>query len=280
MTISIVIPVYNEASQLRACLDAIAAQTVRPLEVIVVDNNSTDTTSQVAARYAFVRLLREKKQGVVHARNCGFNAAQGDIIGRIDADTHLSPEWVANVLRLFHDPALAAVCGSVYYHDLFLGGKTSRALELFFRQWLANRLGDEVFLSGHNMALRRSAWLSIRPDVCNVGGIHEDYDLAIHLQQANLQVRFERRIIAGISIRRFTANYRAIWPYMQQSVRTYAVHGRWRQRYMYPVFMVVLASLWFFWLNHRLYLLKKGQLAWSNLFASENRVNPATFVDP
>ena len=279
MKVSIVIPVYNEEKQLKACLDAIAVQSVRPFEVIVVDNNSTDTSRRIAASYKFVRLVTETQQGVVHARNRGFNAARGEVIGRIDADTHLPRNWVATVVRLFGDSELAAVSGSVYYHDLFVRSKFSRTLELFFRQWLANRLGDEVFLSGHNMALRRSAWLSVRSGVCSVGGIHEDYDLAIHLQQAGLRVAFEKGLVAGISIRRFTANYWVIWPYMQQSVRTYAMHGRRSQRYMYPIFVVVMASLWLFWLNHRLYLLTEERQAWRSLFASEKRVNPATFVD-
>src|SRR4051812_42172740 len=101
MNVSIVIPVYNEADQLAACLQAIARQTVRPLEVIVVDNNSTDGTAAIAKRFPFVRLLTEKKQGVVHARNTGFKATRGGIIGRIDADTILPPTWVAQVQTIF-----------------------------------------------------------------------------------------------------------------------------------------------------------------------------------
>src|SRR5688500_17107775 len=90
---SVVIPVYNEADSLDLCLSAIAAQTTQPFEVIVVDNNSTDTTAEIAASYPFVRLVYESRQGVVHARNTGFNLAQGDIIARIDADTVIESGW-------------------------------------------------------------------------------------------------------------------------------------------------------------------------------------------
>jgi len=55
--ISIIIPAYNEERYLGRCLDAIAAQSVRPYEVIVVDNNSSDDTAKVAQRYPFVTLL-------------------------------------------------------------------------------------------------------------------------------------------------------------------------------------------------------------------------------
>jgi glycosyltransferase involved in cell wall biosynthesis len=72
MKISIIIPVYNEAESLNACLDAIANQTIKPYEVIVVDNNSLDDTRLVAKAYDFVTLISETKQGVVHARSTGF----------------------------------------------------------------------------------------------------------------------------------------------------------------------------------------------------------------
>src|SRR5438309_1400799 len=101
MKVSIVIPVYNEGPALGACLDAIARQTSRPFEVIVVDNNSSDDTVPIARHYGFVRLIHEKRQGVVHARTAGFNAARGDIIARIDGDTILPENWVASCKEVF-----------------------------------------------------------------------------------------------------------------------------------------------------------------------------------
>ena len=95
--VSIVIPAYNEERYLPACLDAIAAQTIKPFEVIVVDNNSSDSTAKIAAQYPFVRVVNEPRRGIGFARNAGFNAAAGDIIGRIDADTHVPASWVAKV---------------------------------------------------------------------------------------------------------------------------------------------------------------------------------------
>jgi glycosyltransferase involved in cell wall biosynthesis len=94
LTLSIVIPVYNEQCHLKACLDAIANQTESPDEVIVVDNNSTDRTLAIAESYPFVKILKEKKQGVLAVRTKGFNSARSSIIGRIDADTVLPPGWV------------------------------------------------------------------------------------------------------------------------------------------------------------------------------------------
>ena len=103
MKISIVIPVYNEAEHLADCLNSIARQTTAPHEVIVVDNNSSDSSLAVALSFDFVSVITEPRQGVVHARNTGFNAAKGDLIGRIDADTVLPADWVAKALQIMQE---------------------------------------------------------------------------------------------------------------------------------------------------------------------------------
>src|SRR6266446_10756886 len=97
LTLTIVIPVFNEQDHLAACLRAIGVQTIRPDEVIVVDNNSTDDSAEIAQQFPFVRLVREKQQGVLFAKNKGFKSAKSDIIGRIDADTILPQRWVQHV---------------------------------------------------------------------------------------------------------------------------------------------------------------------------------------
>ncbi|MCO8270262.1 glycosyltransferase family 2 protein [Actinoplanes sp. TRM 88003] len=91
MSLSVIVPVFNEERFLGACLDAVLAQHEPVHEVIVVDNNSTDGTREVLAAYAGrVLVLRESRQGVQHARNRGLDAASGTVFGRIDADTAIT----------------------------------------------------------------------------------------------------------------------------------------------------------------------------------------------
>src|SRR5581483_6160102 len=118
MKISIFIPVYNEADSLRGCLDAIALQDDMPDEVIVVDNNSSDNSVEIALKYDFVQLLQEPKQGVMHARKLGYDNAAGDIIARIDADTILPPDWLRNIKSVFMDPGIDAVSGIALYYNV------------------------------------------------------------------------------------------------------------------------------------------------------------------
>ena len=155
MKTSIVIPVYNEAEGLSACLKAIGKQTVKPLEVIVVDNNSTDATASVAASFSFVTLISETRQGVIHARSRGFDEAKGDIIARIDGDSILPRDWIATVQTIFNEsPELDAVSGVALYYNVALPALFNW-IDLFFRRRLSWQMEDRLYLWGANMALRK-----------------------------------------------------------------------------------------------------------------------------
>lgn len=224
LTLSIVIPVYNEEHHLKACLEAIAKQTDMPDGVIVVDNNSTDRSVEIANSFPFVRLLREHQQGVVFARDKGFNAVKSDIIGRIDADTVLSPEWVATVKRLLADEAYAAVNGPVYYYDMpFSPGNYWIDHQVRIR--LYRGAPHAPFLFGSNSALRRAVWEKVRGEVCHVRTIHEDLDLAMHIMFAGMDIRYDRSLLVGTSARRYDDNLSQWRRYMRMYLYSYRRHG-------------------------------------------------------
>ncbi len=280
LSISLIIPAYNEERYLSACLEAVAAQSVKPYEVIVVDNNSSDSTSLVASKYSFAKVINESSQGVVHARSTGFDAATGDIIARIDADTLLPKDWIANLQSIFQeDSELDALSGAVSYYDLPYRKLASR-IDLFFRQSIANRMGEEVFLYGANMAIRRKSWLKTKPFLCNGGGLHEDFDLAIHAQETGAKVVFDRRLKASVSLRRLDVSWPHFLQYAMLNPKTYAVHGKTSQRNMYGALALALSFFWFIKLLHRSYDTKSLKYSWHKLFSSvESRPNPATFVE-
>ncbi len=94
--LSVVVPVFNEESAVADCIERLLTQSEID-EILIVDNNSTDGTASIiqefAEKYDRVRYVFEARQGVVHARNAGFGASTGSIIGRIDADTRVPPGW-------------------------------------------------------------------------------------------------------------------------------------------------------------------------------------------
>lgn len=278
--VSIVIPVYNEADHLAACLTAIARQSVTPYEVLVVDNNSADASVAVAQQFAGVRVLHERRQGVVHARNRGFDAAAGDIIARIDGDTILPTSWVDQVQRIFADPAVAAVSGAPDYYD-FAFSRLANAIDHPLRQRLARQLGNTKFLYGANMALKATAWRAVRSQLCARAALHEDFDLAIHLQGAGYQVAYSQDLLAGVSARRIDTGIGAYVRYTLISPATYKAHGLSSRRHMYPSLLVS----WICYLPGRVLFRAFDQqrqaFSWQQLLTSSDvqRVNPATFVD-
>lgn len=278
-SVSIVIPVYNEASHLPACLNAIANQTVQPKEVIIVNNNSTDKTVEIAELYDFVRVIHEPRQGVVYARDTGFNAATGSIIGRIDADTVMAHNWIETIQAIFKDGSIDAVSGRATYHDMALS-RLLDVIDLKIRSYLARTLGDEVAMQGANMAIRREVWKQVKDTVCRTKGMHEDLDLSVHTNAKGYKVAFDDTLVASLGYRQAESTFNKFTQYIFLSPKTYALHGLKSQRHMYPVCMLAVVCFLPLRILHRGYDKEKEHFTWTALFnVSEQRVNPATYVD-
>jgi glycosyltransferase involved in cell wall biosynthesis len=110
MLVSVIIPVYNGRRTIAACLQALQRQTYSPIEVIVVDDSSTDGTAAIAAQYG-ARVLGQAHAGPAAARNRGAQAARGDILLFTDADCCPTPDWVERMLAPFTDPNVAGTKG-------------------------------------------------------------------------------------------------------------------------------------------------------------------------
>lgn len=101
--ISIIIPIYNVGGELRRCIDSILNQTYKKLEVILVDDGSTDDSAEIcdeyAGKYKFIRVLHQENRGVSVARNLGVKQATGDYVSFVDADDYLHPEYFEILLK-------------------------------------------------------------------------------------------------------------------------------------------------------------------------------------
>lgn len=226
LTLTIVIPVYNEQGYLKACLDSIASQTVKPLEVILVDNNSTDKSVQIARKYPFVKVISEKNQGIGFARNSGFNAAKGDIIGRIDADTKLALDWIDQVLKYFAaHPAASAVTGDCYFYD-FPMRRSFHSLHKFIYYRLQKWIAGTEILWGSNMAIQREAWVKVRSICSDNTNIHEDIDLSLRLKSKHLKIFHHDKLRAEVSLRRGDLGIGNLVVYLSAWHRTYILNGQ------------------------------------------------------
>ena len=112
--VSVVIPVYNGARFVRDAIESVFAQTMPALELIVVDDGSTDETPEILGAYGDrIRVLRKPNGGVASARNAGTALARGEFVAFLDADDVWLPEKLARQMPLFSDPEVALVYSGV-----------------------------------------------------------------------------------------------------------------------------------------------------------------------
>jgi glycosyltransferase involved in cell wall biosynthesis len=115
--ISVIIPSYNHAGFLPESIDSVLAQTYPHYEIIVIDDGSSDNTAEVVRRYAGVRYVKQRNQGLAAARNRGVHESKGACLVFLDADDHLLPHHLRTCLDAFRaHPDIGWVCGD---HRLF-----------------------------------------------------------------------------------------------------------------------------------------------------------------
>lgn len=206
--LSIVILAYNEERYLPGLLDSIAAQTVAPDEVIVVDNNSTDRSAEIAASYPFVRLVHEAEQGMIPARDRGLNEAKGPLIARIDADDVLPSTWVEHVHAVMdqHAAQVVAASGPAYVYDIapqWLGRLMGRVVISWGFFGGSRLLLGHPTLFGSNMILTTAVWHKIQAETCRDSqAVHEDVDLSIHISRYGYII-YDGRLVLGVAKRGF-----------------------------------------------------------------------------
>ena len=187
LTVSVVIPTYNQAATLAATLASVAGQSVAPLEVVVVDDGSTDATPAVLAEVAETYPLplvvrRQANAGPGPARDLGWRTASGQLIAYTDSDARPRRDWLAAALPYFEDPGVAAVEGRVT-------AESDRAPTIWTHQ-VKNLFGGQFMTA--NMIYRRSA-------IAAVGGFktrhREDSDLAFSVLEHQGKIVYAPRSV-------------------------------------------------------------------------------------
>lgn len=145
--VSVIVPVYNCERYLAEAIESILAQTYRPIEIIIVDDGSTDNTSSIAKAFGKeVKYFYQPNSGPPYARNRGLKMARGDIIGFLDADDL----WERNTLevqlsRLEKNPAVEIVLGKIQVILPCRDSADKTDFEVFADPWVALHLGSALF---------------------------------------------------------------------------------------------------------------------------------------
>src|SRR5919106_3151187 len=226
--LSIVVCTYNRAELLDRALDALVRQTLDPqrLEIIVVDNNSSDRTREVvsalAAQHPHIRYVFESRQGLPIARNSGVLAARASLIAFTDDDVEVQADWAAALLDAFHG-----------YPDVgYIGGKVFPAWDRAARPaWLRTGhygplalqdRGDRPFrvgsqdarpcLIGANFAVRRSVFerVGLFPPAFPWG---EDREFQLRAWEAGVRGIYLPEVVAVCRVppERVTKRYQRQW---------------------------------------------------------------------
>lgn len=98
-SVSIIVSVYNEEKYIAACLDSLLKQNYSPMEIIVVDDGSTDNTKKIVKRYSKVNLPEQKHLGTALARNYGVKFAKGEILVFVDADMKFEDDFIYHLVK-------------------------------------------------------------------------------------------------------------------------------------------------------------------------------------
>ncbi|QEX18068.1 hypothetical protein FRZ44_33720 [Hypericibacter terrae] len=233
MDFSVLICTYNRAELLSAALEHIAAQSVPTglrWEVVVVDNNCSDHTADVVRRFASdpripaLRYVQEGRQGIAFARMRSFREGRGHLMGCVDDDCRIAPDWIAQALAFGRSHPRAGAFGG---RNLILWEKPPPVVAELYGESLGRQdLGDlalclapsgRTCLVGAGLVVRRAAllesgWLESRVLVGRCGeelGAGEDAEIYFRIRNAGWECWYLPHLRLGhfIPERRTTPHY-------------------------------------------------------------------------
>ncbi len=146
--VSVIIPVYNCEKYLQECLDSVRGQSYHNLEIIIINDGSTDQTQEIIDKNlqedSRIKTIRQVNAGVSAARNAGLNLATGDYISFIDADDTVAPDFIEKLLSAFRDNIAYVRCATVIDDKPVI--ITDEKNRLLIRQVVTDHLYDARYL--------------------------------------------------------------------------------------------------------------------------------------
>jgi glycosyltransferase involved in cell wall biosynthesis len=251
--VSVIVCCHNSSSRLPATLSHLKQQETSSditWEVIVVDNASTDNTSEVAVRFwpsstpTTLRVVYEPQLGLTHARHRGLSEAKYEIVSFIDDDNWVCRNWVQLVSEVMCQYPNVGACGG--YNEAVCEINPPSWFDRYKNSYAIGSQGDAAgdvsstrgFLWGAGLSIRKSAWQKLvaqgfRPllndrqgAIASAGG---DYELCLALRLAGWALWYEPRL----RLRHFLPASRFEWNYLRRVYRGFGASSVWLDFYKY-----------------------------------------------
>jgi GT2 family glycosyltransferase len=222
--ISVVVCSYNGSATIRECLEGLSRLEYRNVEVIVIDDGSTDGTAEIAREFD-VRLVSTENRGLSAARNLGLELASGEIVAYLDDDAYPDPHWLHYLAQAFRTSEFAAVGGPNLppAGDDFVAEAVANAPGGPMHVLLSDREAEHI--PGCNMAFRTEALRSLGgfdPQFRTAG---DDVDICWRIQASGGKVGFHPAAL--------------VWHHRRKTVRAY-----WKQQTGYGKAEAMLQIKW------------------------------------
>ena len=166
VNISVIVPVYNTEIYIEDCIKGLLSQNYPhdQYEVIMVDNNSTDCSTDIIKQYPWIKLKREYKPGSYAARNHGVDEAKGSIIAFTDPDCVPCSEWLRNIAAVMSQPEICIVLGNIKFSrdslisSMLAAYQTEKAAYVF-----SSDVKEAYYGYTNNMAIRKNVFSLLGP---------------------------------------------------------------------------------------------------------------------
>jgi glycosyltransferase involved in cell wall biosynthesis len=210
IAISIIIPCFNEEQLISNCLTSITKQDFElPYEIIVVDNNSTDKTAEIARSFN-VKVIKEAHQGVIWARQKGLTQAKGEIIAQADSDCIYPKNWLSLIYKHFSNSKVVAVGGPATGEKHPFWAYLVYKLGFGFVNFIYKLTGVVIYLGGFNFAFRKKTLQDLGGYQTFLDSGGDEWDILWRLKTKG-KVIFEPKAIINLSSRRYRVGFIKFW---------------------------------------------------------------------
>ena len=217
--ISLYVPAYNAERYLARCIESILVQTLRPDEILIVDDGSTDRTAEIARGFPVTLVPHGTNKGLAAARNTGVRHARNGLVASLDADTMAEPDWLERLAAAFVGERTALGGGRLEEAVQRTAADRFRKLHLA-QNWGGEPRRNPRYVFGSNTLVRKDA-------VAEAGGYderfrtnYEDLDLSNKLRALGYETYYEpSAVVRHLKEDDDASILRALWRYNQLGYR-------------------------------------------------------------